>query len=246
MRIIPVLDLKGGQAVHAVAGLRSAYRPLVSRFHPTADPVALGRAMRDQGGSTEVYLADLDAIVDRAEPAWATFRALAGLGLTVWADVGIAEGSEADRLLDAGVGQVVVGLETVRGPDVLAALVGAVGADRVVWSLDLRDGVPILPRVHHWLGDPFDPANLTEQAVGAGVRRMLRLDLATVGTGRGVAGVPPVSLRWPGVSWMAGGGVTGPADLATLAERGYAAALVGSAWHDGRIGETKEARFTHA
>ena len=236
MRIIPVLDLKGGQAVHAVAGVRSAYRPLVSRFHPTPDPVALAWGMRDQAGTTEVYLADLDAIVTRAEPAWATFRALADLGLTVWADVGIMDGTEARRLLDAGVGQAVAGLETVGGPDVLAGLVGEVGADRVVWSLDLRDGVPVLPRNHSWAGDSRDPASLTGQAVGAGVRQVLRLDLATVGTGRGVAGIPPIPPGWPGVTWITGGGVTGAADLAALGERGYAAVLVGSAWHDGRIG----------
>ena len=201
--------------------------------------------MRDQAGSTEVYLADLDAIVDRVEPAWPIFQALTDLGLTVWADVGIVDGTEAKRQLDAGVGQVVAGLETVRGPDALAALVGEVGAGRVVWSLDLRDGVPILPPVHTWVGDPRDPASLTEQAVGAGVRQILRLDLATVGTGRGVADIPPIPRWWPGVTWITGGGVTGAADLTALGERGYAAVLVGSAWHDGRIGGMDGAKFTH-
>ena len=243
MRIIPVLDLKGGQAVHAVAGKRSEYKPLVSRFHPTSDPVNLARGMRDQTGTTELYLADLDAIVDRVEPAWAIFRTLADLGLTVWADVGIVDGANVARLLGAGVGRVVAGLETVGGPKILAALVDEVGADRLVWSLDLRDGVPILPPVHSWLGDPTDPANLTGQAIDAGLRQIIRLDLASVGTGRGVAAIPPIPTRWPGITWTTGGGVTGPADLANLTERGYAAALVGSAWHDGRIGGNDGASF---
>ena len=231
-----MLDLKAGLAVHAVAGDRARYRPVVSRFAPDADPVALARGMRDRLGVGEIYVADLNAIVDRAEPAWATLRALADLGLLVWADVGLADGSSGPRRVDSGVGRVVVGLESARGPGALGEVVERLGPGRVVFSLDLRDGRPILAEDHAWRGDLFDEANLVEQAVGAGVRQVLRLDLATVGTGRGGAGIPPRPDRWPGVEWSVGGGVRGPADLLELAGKGYAAALVGSAVHDGRIG----------
>lgn len=231
-----MLDLKGGQAVHAVAGIRSAYRPLRSCFAPTADPVELARGLRDRWGATAVYLADLDAIAAGAEPAWATFQAIAELGLEVWADVGIKDGSEVAHLVRVGVRTLVVGLESGRGPGVLARVLDQVGPARVLWSLDLRSGVPTVPADHDWAGDPTDPTDLIGQAVAAGIKRILRLDLAAVGTGRGVAEIPPAPTAWPGVEWSAGGGVTGASDLAALAGRGYAAVLVGSAVHDGRIG----------
>ena len=230
-----MLDLKGGRAVHAVAGDRAAYRPLRSRFAPTADPVALARGLRDQAGATELYLADLDAITDRAEPAWSTLRAVADLGLAAWADVGVRDGAGVDALIRAGVATLVIGLESIRGPEVLARAVDRAGAGRVVWSLDLRAGVPIVRPDHDWRGDPADPASLIDQAVAAGVRRILRLDLATVGPGRGVDQTPPAPTRWPGVEWATGGGVAAPADLATLDRLGYSAVLVGSAVHDGRV-----------
>ena len=235
MRIIPVLDLKGGQAVHAVAGDRARYRPLVSRYHPEPDPVGIARGLRDEFGATEVYVADLDAIINRAAPELATFRALADLGLTVWADAGSEDTKHLALLLGAGVARVVVGLESIRGPAALAAVVAQAGQGRVVFSLDLRAGVPIIASGATWAGDPTDAANLVAQAVTAGVRSVIRLDLATVGTGRGVAGIPSASATWPGVEWITGGGVAGPEDLAAVARLGYAAVLVGSAVHDGRI-----------
>ena len=234
MRIIPVLDLKAGRAVHAVAGWRSEYRPLRSVVAVDSDPVAIARGLRDRLGATEVYVADLDAIVARVGPAYPTLRAIAALGLAVWADVGIEDEAGVGPLMDAGVARIVAGLETLRGPEELRGIVAAGGADRAVFSLDLRAGVPIVPRDHGWRGDTADEANLVAQAVEVGIRTLIRLDLASVGTGRGVANIPPVGTA--GVEWITGGGVAGVDDLATLARLGYAGALVGSAVHDGRIG----------
>ena len=41
--VIPVLDLKGGVAVHAVAGHRADYAPIMSPFGPADDPAATRR-----------------------------------------------------------------------------------------------------------------------------------------------------------------------------------------------------------
>src|SRR5262245_25823594 len=62
MRVIPVLDLKGGQAVHAVRGQRQTYAPVETVLATSADPVVLGRAFVERLGARECYVADLDAI----------------------------------------------------------------------------------------------------------------------------------------------------------------------------------------
>ncbi len=232
MRVIPVLDVRSGRAVHAVAGDRAHYGPLRSVLHAGSDPVDLARAARDVLGLGELYLADLDAIVDGSAPALPLLRALAGLGLTTWVDAGVRDAADVPRLIGAGVARVVVGLETVRGPSALAGIVAAAGADRVAFSLDLVDGRPLVDTRGEWGTD--DPGALADLAVDAGVRALIRLDLARVGTGRGVG--PALDRDRPGVDRIVGGGVAGPADLAALARLGYAAVLVGSALHDGRIG----------
>jgi len=78
---------------------------------------------------------------------------------------------------------------------------------------------------------------LAERAVAAGVRALLVLDLARVGTGMGLdlELVRQVRRALPDVELLAGGGVAGPADLARLAAAGCVAVLVATALHDGRL-----------
>ena len=231
--MIPVLDVRGGHAVHARAGERAHYAPIRSVLHPGSDPLALATAFRDRLGLREVYLADLGAILGDSPPDLGLYRALAALGLAAWVDAGVRTEADVPPLLAAGVARVVVGLETVAGPAALAAILDHAGADRVAFSLDLRDGRPLVDTRPAWGTD--DPAAIARQTFDAGVRRLIRLDLARVGTGRGV-GSPDDAPPIPGLERILGGGVAGPGDLATLSARGYAAALVGSALHDGRIG----------
>lgn len=75
---------------------------------------------------------------------------------------------------------------------------------------------------------------MAEAAAAAGVRTMIVLDLARVGTGTGVdtALVARLVRRLPGVAIVAGGGIRGRADLACLEDAGAWGALVGSALHE--------------
>jgi HisA/HisF family protein len=235
MRVIPVLDVRHGQAVRAVAGDRAHYGPLTSVLHGGPDPVALARSGRDAWGLPDLYLADLDAITGRSDPDLTLYRALADLGLNLWIDAGVRDAGDLPALLGAGVGRVVVGLETARGPEAMAGVVAQAGSDRVAFSLDLRDGRPMVDTRPAWGTD--DPLELARLAIDAGARRIIHLDLARVGTGRGVG--HPV---WRGpepagpVEWVVGGGIAGPVELRDLSRAGVWGVLVGSALHDGRIG----------
>jgi phosphoribosylformimino-5-aminoimidazole carboxamide ribotide isomerase len=240
-RVIPVLDLQAGRAVHAVGGNRAHYEPLRSVLHESSDPIGLARAGRDALGLREMYLADLDAIAGAA-PAAAVYRALGSLGIRLWVDAGVRDAASLPPLLDAGVATIIVGLETVRGPAALAEVIASPlldrsGAERLVFSLDVRGGVPLFAAGADWGTDV--PLALAESVVAMGLRRILLLDLARVGTGRGPGTLPllaRLAAAHPEVELIAGGGIAGADDLIAAARAGAAAALVGSALHDGRIG----------
>ena len=239
MRIIPVLDLKAGQAVRAQAGDRAHYQPLRSVLHPDADPIGLARACRRLFGRSratgELYLADLDAIAG-ARPAVDLYAELAALGLTLWVDAGLRAGADVVPLLAGGVATVVAGLETLRGPSALAEIIDCAGPGRVVFSLDLRDGRPLVDTTAAW--GTTVPRRLAELAIARGARRLLLLDLARVGTGRGTGTIPLLSaLTATGREIAVGGGIAGPADLSPLKHAGASAVLIGAAMHDGRIVE---------
>jgi phosphoribosylformimino-5-aminoimidazole carboxamide ribotide isomerase len=233
VRVIGVLDLIAGRVVRGVAGLRQQYQPVISRLTPSSRPLDVARAYRDSFGLTELYVADLDAITGAA-PAFPTYTALRSEGFRLWVDAGVREAAHAAILVEAGVETVVVGLETVAGPQALAEAVGSLGS-RVVFSLDLRDGIP-LGDLSGW--EDSEALAIARQAVSLGVRRFLVLDLARVGVGAGPGGVGlcrRLAAEFPHLEISAGGGVRGRADLESLRADGVQVVLVASALHDGRL-----------
>ncbi len=230
-----MIDVMEGRAVRAVRGDRAHYRPVRSVLHEGSDPLGLARALRDRLGSTELYLADLDAILGKP-PALPLLGEFSKLPIRVWVDPGIRVSADVAPILQAGAAVVVLGLETLRGPAVLAEIVETHGPDRIAFSLDLRDGRPLVPTESAW--GTADPLQLAEIAIEAGIRRMIVLDLARVGTGAGTGTEPLIAgLRTshPALEIVAGGGIAGRDDLARLESAGASAALVGSALHDGRL-----------
>jgi phosphoribosylformimino-5-aminoimidazole carboxamide ribotide isomerase len=233
MRVVGVLDLLGGVVVRGVAGRRSEYRPVVSRLTASSEPLAVARALRRDLGLSELYVADLDAI-SGGLPAWDTFAALRADGFTLWVDAGVRDLVAVVHLADRGIGSVVIGLETVCGPEVLAGAVHAVGSG-VVFSLDFRGG-SLLGDLARWRSR--EPAAVAEEAIALGVRRLLILDLARVGVGTGT-GTEELCARLaaahPEVEIAAGGGIRGKADLERLRDLGLAVVLVASALHDASL-----------
>ena len=237
MRIIGVLDLLGGRAVHAVAGARESYRPVnsVAGASMTAgDSLALATHYVDRLGVDALYVADLDAIQGRPLQQ-VLVTELCRLSAPVFVDSGISTSEAAGQVRALGAAQIVVGLETLSSFDALASICAAVGGDHVVFSLDLRDGVPIAATALS--GETV--GTLVERAVGAGVETVIALDLARVGTGCGIdldliAAVRRVAP--PHVTVLAGGGVRGSADLDQLADVGCDGALVATALQTGQIG----------
>lgn len=234
MRILPVIDLKDGRVVRAIGGRRREYQLVVSRLTPSCEPLAVAQAFRARYGLTELYLADLDALTG-ADPALAVYATLRAQGFRLWVDAGVRDAAGVAPLADAGVESIVVGLETVRGPAELATVCATWGWKRIVFSLDLKNGAP-LGDLAAW--QAADAWSIVSQAIAAGVRRVLVLDLARVGGGQGI-GTDELCARliaaYPEVEVSAGGGVRDDGDLRRLEQLGVHAVLVASALHDGRL-----------
>jgi phosphoribosylformimino-5-aminoimidazole carboxamide ribotide isomerase len=233
MQILPVLDIMKGLVVRAQGGRRKDYRPLISGLIRSSHPLDVAQAFRFHFGLKELYLADLDAIAGRP-PALEIFKGLRGRGFRLWLEPGIKQFTDAEKLADAGIETIVGGLETLAGPEVLEQLCRTYSPARIVFSLDLRHGKAFgKPEV--W-GD--SPIQIVRRALASGIQRLLVLDLARVGVGKGTgteALCRQVAADYPQVELAAGGGVRGLDDLASLKQTGVQVALVASALHDGRL-----------
>src|SRR5258708_2730767 len=135
MRLIPVLDLKNEQVVRGVGGRRDEYRPIVSCLTPSSRPIDVARALVENFRPNELYVADLDAIAGAA-PDWDSLAELRGLGVDLWVDAGIRDPLAALQLAKAGIAGVVLGLESINGPEVLAETLRRLGPERTIFSLD--------------------------------------------------------------------------------------------------------------
>lgn len=232
MRVRPVLDLLNGVVVRGIGGHRGQYRPIVSRLTTDPSPLAVARSLADTFGFRDFYVADLDAIL-HARPNLTHLEELTEAGFRLAVDAGVKSPEDVDRLLSVGVDTVILGLESLRSPEMIGQIANTARTPRFLFSLDLQHGKPLA--TEHW---PATAPAILDLVLAAGLNRLLVLDLADVGTAaggsthdliRGCRVLPQVQELW------SGGGVRGPGDLRRWEALEIDEVLVASALHDGRL-----------
>ena len=246
MKIRAVIDVKDRLAVRAIAGQRSHYRPLEYDGKPL-NSVALAKRIADRTGIRDLYLADLDAIGGKAAD-WEAIRQIAATSGSLWFDTGIGSPEQLevvaehlDSLPPATV--AIMGLESLLDVRFLVRALDAFGADQICFSLDLHAGKPVTG-ITGWR--ELSPVDIAMEVIEQGVRKMIVLDLAAVGTG---AGCPTVglcetirqrsqSILPPGESLeiVTGGGIRGMDDVRQLENAKVDQALVATALEQVTLG----------
>lgn len=235
-RLIPVLDVMNGQVVRAVGGRRDEYRPVMSTLTPLTEPVEVAKALLAATGAEELYVADLDAIRG-GTASRAVSRLLEAVEVPVWVDAGFG-GAGALELHDPPNFLAVVGFETCQTERALTDILFHSTLRTVAFSLDLKAG-RLLGNCRNWeLEGERNALQLARRVIGLGVRTLIVLDLARVGTGTGTGTEPllrAIRDEFPAIDLIAGGGVKTWADVDRLGEAGATGVLVASALHDGTL-----------
>jgi len=222
MDVIPVIDLKAGQVVHARRGERDRYAPIATPLARSSDPVDVARGLLAIHAFPALYVADLDALMGTGDNRVALTRLKAAFPhLTLWVDSGIAELEAAAAWLDGGQNRLVIASEAQRDTALARRLAHH---PRAILSLDFRDAT--------FLGPPelLEDSSCWPAAV-------IVMTLARVGSGAG-PDMPRVAAIRDAASTRqvyAAGGVRDRADLVALQRAGIAGALVASCLHDGRL-----------
>jgi len=210
LKVIPVIDVLNGKVVHAVRGRRSEYRPLQSVLCESVDPLKVAQTFKTLG-FIELYVADLDAIIECSMNFQALKRIVDETGLKLMVDAGITAVERARSLLENGVSKLVIGTETLQNKNFVGEAVRVFGSDRVIVSLDLKDDKVL---VRPGFGGSVDPILLLSEFGDMGVSQVIVLDLTRVGSGEGVnVDFLKKVLRNFNMDVYVGGGVGNMADL---------------------------------
>ncbi len=225
VKIVPVLDIKGGLVVHAVAGRREEYEPYWdSSLVAKPDPYLLVKRLRELNFDT-VYIADIDAIETGKVTVNELVRYCKELGFNVLVDIG----REGLYRKDEGRISYVIGTEYLELSELACVHDRTMSLDMYGTQVRTRSGYVDVDNVIKYL-QYFDTVPA----------RVLVLMLNIVGTESG----PPLNeirnvvkkLRYLGVKEVYyGGGVRNIEDVYNLVMCGIDGVIVGTALHKGRI-----------
>jgi phosphoribosylformimino-5-aminoimidazole carboxamide ribotide isomerase len=223
-RIVFVLDIYNGIAVHARGGDRKNYQAvhLSSQVCETSSPCGIIEALNPR----EVYIADLNLLQGEGENK-ANIDELKSLSSTsnVMLDAGVDRQEDADKWLRIA-DTLVLGTETA-SMDVIRNLAGRYPG-RISVSIDRKNG-QLLSKSSDI---PENPDRAIEMLNDLPLKDIIYLDLDRVGTSSGMdidmlSHLAKIS-RHP---LLLGGGVRDMADIAELENAGISGALVATAVH---------------
>ena len=227
VHIIPCVDIQRGRAVRLYKGDPK----LETVYFDSPFKAALHWANK---GAKLVHLVDLDAATGAGENRQVILEIAKTLGLPVEVGGGIRNLETARELLAGGVQRIILGTAAVTNPELVKAAVLEFGSDKVVVSLDAKDG---LVAVKGWAEQSkLTAVELAVRVWEAGVRTLIYTDIARDGTLEGLNPEPlkPVRAAWAG-ELIAGGGVRDQADIRLLETLRIEGVIVGRAIYEGTL-----------
>lgn len=228
LQVIPVIDLKQGQVVHAKHGLRAHYEPIKSLLSRSSDIFSTVEGLLKLYPFRTIYIADIDAISNTGNHFEQIELLSAEYPQVIWwVDNGVRNLNA--HILHAPQANIraVFGSENIHNVQDYRVLSDAY-ENRQVLSLDKLDSTTLgAAELHsssiHWSDDVIC---MTMNNVGSNagpdvacLQTLLRLNLA----------------RKKPANILAAGGVRNLDDCLQLKQLGIAGALVASALHNGEI-----------
>jgi len=230
MDVIPSLDFLGGRVVRLTRGD-------FATAHAYGEPEAVLESLNVPRGS-RLHIVDLEGSRSGAPVETHNVARLAARDLRVQVGGGIRSVDDARRWLDCGAQKVVIGTVAADSPNTLRAIVDAVGAERVVAAVDVRDGVV---RVSGWERDAQRSlAEVLASIRESGIEEILITDISRDGVMRGPSFAMYRELSTPNI--IASGGVSTIGDVVSLARLpNVSGCVIGKALLDRKI-DLAEAR----
>lgn len=237
MFVIPVIDLLDGHAVLAKGGHRSQYVPLSTPLCASSEPLSVAQALLSvaapKTGSSVLYIADLNSLLQRSNNLALITRIAQQFPETIiWLDAG----RPTERLTELYSSykniRPIVGSESFASLDELVVQLDLLQKYSPLLSLDFRSRTllgpdPLLKHTECWPQDVI----------------ILALDQVGNKTGGDIELASSVKNRQVDRSYYFGGGVRTAEDIISLKTRGFTGVLVASSLHEKTLTEKELSRL---
>lgn len=230
--VIPAIDIRDGRCVRLHQG---SYDEETVYFD---DPVKMAKLWRVQNAQT-LHVVDLDAARGEGAHNQAVIGQMSdALDIPIQLGGGIRSMDQIEAALEMGIYRVILGTAAVRNPELVEQAVDRFSAQRVVVSIDARDGEV---RVQGWTeGSGLDAVEFAQEMEARGVRRFVYTDISRDGTmeGPNIQAYRRLGRCLSETKITASGGVGDYEDLLdiqTLQPYGVDSVIVGTALYENRF-----------
>ena len=229
MQIIPAIDIFENQCVRLTAGMFD------SRKDYSLDPFEMARSFV-QAGAEYLHVVDLEGAKEGRVVNWDSIEKILSIeGAVVQVGGGIRTEEEIERLIGLGADRIIIGSIAVRSQDLFTDWVRRFTPKRFCVALDLKDGKLAFEGWQQF--DRTDFPGFISRMIVLGIDRFLSTDIRRDGllAGPNVDLYKRLIADFPGVEWIASGGVSSKEDLRALEEAGVAGVIIGKALYEGKI-----------
>jgi phosphoribosylformimino-5-aminoimidazole carboxamide ribotide isomerase len=230
MQLIPAIDLMNGKIVRLTRGEAKTAKIYETEF---GTPVEAAKRWRGEGAG-KLHIIDLDAAFTLGNNHSVIAEVAKNVKLPIQVGGGIRSYETAEKLLQTGITQVILGALAFSDPSAIGKIQKKFGAESVIVALDNKDG---LIMVEGWKTATAMTVNdALEKYTALGVNRFLITSIAQDGmlTGPDLQTLSQATL-YPNAKIVAAGGIGSIGDLAALKEIGVEGAVIGKALYEGRF-----------
>lgn len=234
MIVYPAIDLRNSQCVRLYQGDYEKE----TIYH--AEPLMVVSDFVSAGAKW-LHIVDLDGAKDPTKTQASLIATLIkNCDVQVQTGGGIRTKEQVKRLLDAGVGRVIVGSLAVKNSHEVAKWVEFFGADRLVLAVDVMFDIDCSPfvAIDGWqTTSRYRLTELIEFYQQYGLKHILCTDIARDGTlhGPNHALYSMLSSRYPELQVQASGGIGLLSDLEMLRMNRTAGAIIGRALYENKF-----------
>lgn len=228
MRVIPAIDLLDGKVVR----LHKGDYDEVTVYND--DPVDEARKFKE-AGFNHIHVIDLNGAKEgKFVNLKQIKRIIDELDLSVQTGGGIRSYGDASMLIDHGISNIICSSMAVKSPEDWLKVLEDFG-DQAILGMDLKGGKVAYAGWLETLDQSLD--DFLKPMIDRGLTTVLCTDISRDGTLKGPNNelYRKLSSQFPGLNFIASGGVSDASDLDTLHKQNLYGVVVGRAYYENKI-----------